>query len=321
MVRRLCIFGDRDRRAGAGRGDEHRRGQSLHAQRLEILCRSRHHPCRPGGRGQDRVAGGQAWRAGLHDLLAGAVCTRSAIARRLVDPADFSGGGVRIVHALVPRRRPAARLGRRNPLGIVDGVEQRPEAARDHRSRRGRSSVLVRAWRIVAQYRRRGDRDRDRPFVLAQKDERDCSILILPALADLGCVLPYAVRLPCAVSRTNRLRKVPMPVISISTTSPCLRSGEAPSVPIQITSPGHSVKYFVNSTTNGTTPKIMSLVRKGPVPLPFTFTTVSMVSRSTSVSIQGPIGLNVSAFLARHSPRSAFCQLRSLTSFPIVLPN
>ena len=26
--------------------------------------------------------------------------------------------------------------------------------------------------------------------------------------------------------------------------------GEAPSVPIQITSPGHRVKYFVNSTMN-----------------------------------------------------------------------
>src|SRR6478735_9944678 len=49
-----------------------------------------------------------------------------------------------------------------------------------------------------------------------------------------------------------------MPVMSISTTSPCLMSGEAPSVPIQITSPGHSVKYFVSSIRNGTTPKIMS---------------------------------------------------------------
>src|SRR6201991_2498262 len=99
-------------------------------------------------------------------------------------------------------------------------------------------------------------------------------------------------------SATNLLRSVPMPVISISTTSPALRSGEAPSVPIQITSPGCSVKYFVSSTMNGTMPKIMSLVRKRPVSLPFTFTTVSILSRSTSVSIHGPIGLKVSAFLA-----------------------
>ena len=91
--------------------------------------------------------------------------------------------------------------------------------------------------------------------------------------------------MPCvpagAVSATNRLRKVPMPVISISTTSPALRSGDAPSVPIQITSPGHSVKYFVSSTMNGLMPKIMSLVRKRLLSLPFTLTMVSILSRST----------------------------------------
>src|SRR4051794_21228567 len=121
-----------------------------------------------------------------------------------------------------------------------------------------------------------------------------------------------------AVSATNLLRSVPMPGISISTTSPALMSGEAPSVPIQITSPGHSVKYLVSSTMKGLIPKIMSLVRKRPVSLPLTFTMVSMASRSTSVSIHGPIGLKVSAFLERHSPRSAFCQVRSLTSLPMV---
>src|SRR4051812_13695026 len=121
-----------------------------------------------------------------------------------------------------------------------------------------------------------------------------------------------------ARSATKRLRSTPMPVISISTTSPTLMSGEAPSVPIQITSPGHSVKYFVSSTINGTTPKIMSLVRKRPVSLPFTLTMVSIASRSASVSIHGPIGLKVSAFFARHNPRSAFCHVRSLTSLPIV---
>src|SRR3954451_12016099 len=79
-----------------------------------------------------------------------------------------------------------------------------------------------------------------------------------------------------AASATKRLRSVPMPVISISTTSPALISGEAPSVPIQITSPGHSVKYLVSSTMNGTMPKIMSLVRKRPVSLPFTLMMVSI---------------------------------------------
>ena len=58
-------------------------------------------------------------------------------------------------------------------------------------------------------------------------------------------------------------------------------------MPIQITSPGHSVKYFVSSTMNGTMPKIMSLVRKRPVSLPLTRMMVSILSRSTSVSIHG----------------------------------
>src|SRR6202171_4348077 len=136
-----------------------------------------------------------------------------------------------------------------------------------------------------------------------------------------GRVPAHALRFPGAVSLTKRLRKVPMPVISISTTSPALRSGEAPSVPIQITSPGHSVKYFVSSTMNGLMPKIMSLVRKRLLCLPFTRTMVSILSRSASVSIHGPIGLKVSAFLARHSPRSAFCQVRSLTSLPVGEPD
>src|SRR5579872_2936359 len=61
-------------------------------------------------------------------------------------------------------------------------------------------------------------------------------------------------------SATNLLRSAPIPVISISTTSPCLRFGEAPSVPIQITSPGQSVKYLVISTRNSLMPKSMSLV-------------------------------------------------------------
>src|SRR4029077_1304810 len=135
-----------------------------------------------------------------------------------------------------------------------------------------------------------------------------------------GRVAAHAV-LPGEVSATNLLRKVPTPVISISTTSPALRSGELPSVPIQITSPGHNVKYFVISTMNSLMPKIMSLVWKRLLSLPFRRTTVSILSRSTEVSIHGPIGLNVSAFLDRHNPRSAFCQVRSLTSLPMVKPN
>ena len=40
LVCRLRLCRDRDRRAGAGGGDEHRRGQSVHPQCLEVLCQS-----------------------------------------------------------------------------------------------------------------------------------------------------------------------------------------------------------------------------------------------------------------------------------------
>src|SRR2546421_11666266 len=97
--------------------------------------------------------------------------------------------------------------------------------------------------------------------------------------------------------------------MSISTTSPAFRLGEAPSVPIQITSPGDNVKYFDSSTRNGTTPKIMSLVWKRPVSLPLTLITVSILSRSTDVSIHGLILLNGFSFLLLHILRYVFFRL------------
>ena len=95
----------------------------------------------------------------------------------------------------------------------------------------------------------------------------------------MTAALEHLVRSRCAstFSFTNLFRNVPIPVMSISTTSPAFRLGEAPSVPIQITSPGDSVKYFDSSTRNGTTPKIMSLVWKRPVSLPLTRITVSIL--------------------------------------------
>ena len=75
----------------------------------------------------------------------------------------------------------AARLGSRNPVGIVDGVEQRAETACDDRSRRHQLCVLCRARRADPQRCRRRNRNRyRRPGLAAQ---RYCSILILPALA------------------------------------------------------------------------------------------------------------------------------------------
>src|SRR5258707_11794409 len=91
-------------------------------------------------------------RARIYALPADAICARSAIAWGSMDIADLSGAGVRIVHALVPGGRPAAGLDGRNPLGIVDGVEQRVEAARQHQSRREQLHVLCRAWVAGPQY-------------------------------------------------------------------------------------------------------------------------------------------------------------------------
>ena len=54
---------------------------------------------------------------------------------------------------------------------------------------------------------------------------------------------------------------------------------------------------------------------------PLTRTVVVWTNGSTSVSIQGPIGLNVSLFLLRQKDRSACCHSRALTSLPIVQPN
>lgn len=48
---------------------------------------------------------------------------------------------------------------------------------------------------------------------------------------------------------------------------------------------------------------------------------VCILAGSSPETIQGPMGLKVSLFLARHSVRSLACQFRSLTSLPIVQPN
>ena len=54
--------------------------------------------------------------------------------------------------------------------------------------------------------------------------------------------------------------------------------------------------------------------------LPFSRTLVVMSRGSMPVAMNGPIGLNVSAFLARRLVGSFFCQSRSVTSLPMVQP-
>lgn len=66
--------------------------------------------------------------------------------------------------------------------------------------------------------------------------------------------------------------------------------------------------------------KTMSPVGNRARTSPLTRRVVVWASASTSVSIQGPIGLKVSLFLLRHRVRSSCCQARALTSLPIVQP-
>jgi hypothetical protein len=65
----------------------------------------------------------------------------------------------------------------------------------------------------------------------------------------------------------------------------------------------------------------MSPVRKDACTVPSTVMVVVDASGSASVTIHGPIGLNVSLFLHRQNVRSDRCQTRALTSLPIVQPN
>ena len=65
----------------------------------------------------------------------------------------------------------------------------------------------------------------------------------------------------------------------------------------------------------------MSPVANSARASPLTRTVVVWAIGSTSVSIQGPIGLNVSLFLLRQNERSARCHSRALTSLPMVQPN
>jgi hypothetical protein len=65
----------------------------------------------------------------------------------------------------------------------------------------------------------------------------------------------------------------------------------------------------------------MLLVLNVSATRPLILIVVTIASMSAPVTIHGPIGLNVSQFLARQSVRSFACQVRSLTSLPMVQPN
>src|SRR5215831_8042565 len=105
-----------------------------------------------------------------------------------------------------------------------------------------------------------------------------------------------------------------MPLISISTTSPGRMFGVAPSAPSQTTSPGWSVLYRLILAIWLAASKSMCLVLNWIWTWPLIRIVVSRLLGSRSVAIQGPIGLKVSEFLARHREPSWICQVRWLTS-------
>ena len=98
-----------------------------------------------------------------------------------------------------------------------------------------------------------------------------------------------------------------MPLISISQTSPCFMLAVAPSVPIQrhvariqrqVLRHRHQEVYHAEHHVVGLERDLLLVVQ------PHLGQTRS--SSFTLVSIQGPIGLNVSVFFARHRVRSLF---------------
>jgi len=88
-----------------------RRRQPVHPQCLEGLCKSGRHPCRRGIGREDHQPRGQGRRAAVYPIRARTIRARSAVARRVMDPADVSGGRVRAVLQLVPRSCAADGLG------------------------------------------------------------------------------------------------------------------------------------------------------------------------------------------------------------------
>jgi len=148
---RASHFRRSHRRAGACGGDEHRCRETLFTRNIWKSISIRHQPCR-----ETAVAKSPRWceagRASLHPVPADAICARPAAARRLwilqTLPRWYSGCS----HAgSAPKG--CCSLGRGHRLGFVDGVEQWPEAARDHRSRRRQLHLLCRARRVAAQHR------------------------------------------------------------------------------------------------------------------------------------------------------------------------
>jgi solute:Na+ symporter, SSS family len=83
-----------------------------------------------GERGQARLAGRQVRRARLRPVPQDRIRHQPAAAGRGVDPADAAGGGAGAVHPLVPPRRAAAGLGRRDPRGDLDGLVGRLQGGR-----------------------------------------------------------------------------------------------------------------------------------------------------------------------------------------------
>jgi hypothetical protein len=98
------------------------------------------------------------------------------------------------------------------------------------------------------------------------------------------------------------------------TSSPCCSGPTPAGVPVRITSPGSSVMTWLTNAIRVGTSCTISEVRACCLISPFTEVVRARSVGSAMVSIQGPIGQNVSKPLARVHCPSRDCRSRAVTS-------
>src|SRR3990172_6006326 len=124
---------------------------------------------------------------------------------------------------------------------------------------------------------------------------------------------PYRHSLPTGLART------PMPSTSTSIRSPGTTELMPEGVPVSTTSPGSRVITRVMNSINSATPNTMSAVEPDWRTSPLTRHSILSPSKgSSSVSIAGPSGQNVSKPLPRVHWPSLRCKSRAVTSLPAV---
>src|SRR5215469_10128950 len=117
------------------------------------------------------------------------------------------------------------------------------------------------------------------------------------------------------------LRNTPTPATETSTVSPPESVPTPAGVPVAITSPGIKVIIREIQRTRNSTGYAISEVFPDCRLCPFTNVSTRALRASTSVSMCGPIGQNVSKLFARVNCTSLFCRSRAVTSFRQVYPS